>query len=151
MEAKEPGDDVRAIEALIARQFASLHWVPGTSADWNAFTADFALEASLYPAARPPKHHTVEAFIGRMKGLVGTKLRSFRETLLGSEVRVFGNVAVAVAACEMTENDTEANRGVEMLLLVKDDGAWKIVAQAWDTEGPSKEIPVHLVGKAVRE
>ncbi len=143
MEAEQPGDDVRAIEALIARQFASLHWVPGTSADWNAFTADFSPDASLYPAARPSKRQTLEAFIGRMKGLAGIKLRSFHETLLGSEVRVFGNVAVAVAACEMTENDTEANWGVEMLLLVKDDGAWKIVAQAWDAEGPSKKIPVH--------
>ena len=26
------------------------------------------------------------------------------------------------------------NRGVEMMLLVKDEGGWKIVAQAWDTE-----------------
>ena len=38
------------------------------------------------------------------------------------------------------------SRGVEMLLLVKDDGAWRIAAQAWDTEGPSKRIPPHLAG-----
>jgi hypothetical protein len=37
-------------------------------------------------------------------------------------------VAVAVAACEMTENDTRVNRGVEMMLLIKDGGEWKIVA-----------------------
>jgi hypothetical protein len=28
-----------------------------------------------------------------------------------------------------------------MLLLVKTEGAWRIVSQAWDTEGPSKRIP----------
>ena len=54
---------------------------------------------------------TVEAFIGRMKGLAEQKPWSFHETLLGSEVRVFGNVAVAVAACEMTENGDKANLG----------------------------------------
>ena len=58
-----------------------------------------------------------------MKNLVGTKLRSFQEVVLGTEVRVFGNVAVALAACEMTENDGAVNRGVEMLLLIKNGGA----------------------------
>ena len=95
METEEHRDDVRAIEALIARQFASLNWMPGTSADWDAFAADFSPDASLYPAARPAQRQTVAAFVERMKGLMGTKLRSFQEAVLGSEVRVFGNVAVA--------------------------------------------------------
>ena len=74
-------------------------------------------------------------------------LRSFREGVVGT-VRVFGNVAVALAACEMTKIDAEVSRGVEMLLLVKTDGAWRIAAQAWDAEGPSKPIPPHLAGRA---
>jgi len=49
-------------------------------------------------------------------------------------VHVFGNIAVAAAGCETTENGTKVNRGVEMMLLVKDEGGWKIVAQAWETE-----------------
>ena len=147
MQAEEHGDDVRAIERLIARQFGSLTWTPETSANWDAFAADFFSEASLYPAARPAQHQTVEAFVERMKGLAGTKLRSFHETVLGTEVRVFGNVAVALAACEMTENDGQVSRGVEMLLLIKNEGVWRIVSQAWDTESPSKPIPGDLVGK----
>jgi len=150
MHTDDHEDDVRAIEALVARQFASLSWAPGTSADWAAFAADFLPDASLYPAARPARRQTAAAFVERMKGLAGTKLRSFREGVLGTEVRVFGNVAVALAACEMTENDAEVNRGVEMLLLVKTDGAWRIACQAWDTEGPSKRIPPHLAGRAER-
>ncbi len=138
--------DVRAIEALIARQFASLGWAPGAPADWKAFAADFLPGAPLYPAARPVKRQTAEAFVERMKGLAGTKLRSFRERVLGTEVRVFGDVAVALAACEITENEAEVSRGVEMLLLVKDDGAWRIVSQAWDTESPTNPMPLHLVG-----
>jgi hypothetical protein len=38
-----------------------------------------------------------------MKGLAGTKLRSFSEEVLGTHIHVFGNVAVA--ACKITEND----------------------------------------------
>ncbi len=151
MQTDKHGDDVRAIQALIARQFASLSWAPGASADWDAFAADFFPEASLYPAARPAKRQTVEAFIERMKGLAGTKLRSLQEAVLGTEIHVFGNVAVAVAACEMTENGAEVNRGIEMLLLIKNEGAWRIVSQAWDMESPSKRIPVQLVSEAARE
>jgi ketosteroid isomerase-like protein len=86
-----------------------------------------------------------------MKGLEGTKLRSFEEAVLGTEIHVFGNVAVAVAVCEMTENGAEVHRGVEMLLLIKNAGAWQIVSQAWDTESPSQPIPMRLLGRAAGE
>jgi hypothetical protein len=150
MHADEHGDDVRAIEALVARQFASLSWGPDKPAGWEVFAADFLPEASLYPAARPAKRQAVQAFVERMRGLAETKLRTFEEAVLGIEVRVFGNVAVAVAACETTENKADVNRGVEMLLLVKDEGAWWIASQAWDTEGPSRQVPEHLVSGAAR-
>jgi Domain of unknown function (DUF4440) len=143
-------DDAQAIEALIARQFASLSWAPGRSTDWDAFAADFFPEASLYPAARPAMRQIVGAFVERMKGFAGTKLRSFQEVVLGTEIRVFGNVAVALAACGTTENDAEVNRGVEMLLLLKEDGAWRIASQAWDAESPLKPIPAHLAGGQAR-
>ena len=146
MQTDEHFADVQAIEALIARQFTSLNWSPETSADWDAFAADFFPEASLYPAARPAQRQSVEGFVERMKGLAATKLRSLNEVVLGTEVRVFGNVAVALAACQMTENEGEVNRGVEMLLLIKNEGAWRIVSQALDTESPTNPIPLHLVG-----
>lgn len=141
-------DDVQAIKAIIARQFACLTWRRGTPADWNAFAVDFLPGATLYPAGRPPTCQTVQGFVERMKNLSETKLHSFKELELGSEVHVYGNVAVAVAVCEMTENDAEVNRGVEMLLLVKDEGVWRIVSQAWDRAGPSNPIPVHLLASA---
>ena len=145
MEANTHRDDVQAIKTIIARQFASLSWTSGTSADWERFAADFFPEAALYPAARPAKRQTLEAFIER------TKLRSFEEAVLGTEIRVFGNVAIALAVCEMTENDAEVHRGVEMLLLIKDAGAWQIVSQAWDTESPSQPIPKWLLGTVTGE
>ena len=54
-----------------------------------------------------------------MKGLAETTLHRFFEAPLGAAVHVFGNVAVAAAGCEMTENGTKMNRGVEMMLLMK--------------------------------
>jgi hypothetical protein len=148
MEANTHRDDVEAIEAVIKRQLSSLSWMPGTPADWNGFAADFFPEASLYPAARPAKRQTVEEFIERMKGLEAIKLRSFTEAVLGTEIHVFGNVAVAVVVCEMIANGSEVSRSVEMLLLIKNAGAWQIVSQAWDTESPSQPIPVRLLGRS---
>jgi hypothetical protein len=139
-------DDRRAIEAIIRRQFASLCWSPARSPDWQAFAADFFPDASLYPAARPARRQKVEGFIDRMKGLVGTKLRSFNETVLGTDIQIFGNVAVALAGCEITENGADVSRGVEALLLVKDADRWRIVSQAWDTESDAKPVPAQLLG-----
>jgi hypothetical protein len=76
-----------------------------------------------------------------MKGLATTKLRSFKEAPLSCEIRLFGGVAV----CQITENETQVSRGIEMMLLVKTDGRWQIVSQAWDTEGEAKPIPADLL------
>ena len=37
-------------------------------------------------------------------------------------------------------NDAEPSRNVEMLLLVKTDGAWKIAAQCWDLESQADPV-----------
>lgn len=137
-------DDIKAIRTVVARQFKSLCWQPGTSAEWDAFAADFFPGALLYPAARPAKAQTAEGFIERMKGLLGTTLQTFAEAPLGVDVRVFGNVAVAIAGCEMTENNTTINRGVEMMLLIKNEGRWMIVSQAWDVASQDRTLPTYV-------
>jgi ketosteroid isomerase-like protein len=134
-------DDHRAIKAIIERQFGSLNWRPGTSGDWAAFATDFHPEALLFAAARPAKAQTVATFIDRMKGLAGGPLQTFGERVLGTQIHVFGNIAVALAGCEITENGEKVTRGVEALLLVKDDGAWRIVAQNWDVEREGVSLP----------
>jgi hypothetical protein len=145
METEQHRNDTEAIKAIIARQLASASWAPGKSADWDAFAADFLPGATLYPAARPANSQTVQAFIERMKGLAESQLRSFKAALLGTEIRVFGNVAVAAAVCEMTENDAQVNRSVEMSLLIKDRGSWQIVSQAWDAQSQSNPISADLL------
>jgi hypothetical protein len=133
--------DIAAIEAIILRQFESLSWTAGAQADWEGFAADFSEHAALWPAVRPAAPQTVPAFVARMRAIAQTSLTSFHERLLGNSIQVCGNVAVAVAAAEMTENAAETNRNVEMLLLVKTEGAWRIVCQAWDRADAQRPIP----------
>jgi hypothetical protein len=144
MQADEQ-EDVAAIRAVIGRQFASLCWGAGQEPGWQAFRADFLPGAALYPAARPARPQSVDAFVERMKGLAGSTLASFHEAVLGTRVQVFGNVAVALAACENTENGSTARRAVEMMLLVREGGRWRIAAQAWDKETESNPIPPELL------
>ncbi|MGM0585080.1 MAG: nuclear transport factor 2 family protein [Pseudomonadota bacterium] len=133
--------DAAEIRALIARQFASVSWTRDRPADWAAFADDFLPGASLVPAARPAAPKSVEAFVERMKRVAAENLDSLEETALGAEVRVFGNVAVAMAVCGMSENGAAPERGVEAILLVKDAGRWRIAGQAWDMEARDKAVP----------
>jgi hypothetical protein len=138
-------DDVAAIRALIRTQFLSLAWTRTADAAWDAFGQGFFPGATLFPAARPVKPQTVEQFVARMQGLRAEgKLVSFEETPLGCAVSVFGNVAVAFAACEMLENGSTLTRDVSAIVLIRDGGAWRIVAQAWDIENESRRIPAEL-------
>lgn len=138
-------DDTRAIEALIRRQFTSLQWEAGTDADWDGFMADFLPGAPLLPTKRPVQPCSTTAFVDRMKDLARGPLRALQERMRGCDIRVFGNVAVAMAVCELTENHADTSRNVEALLLVKTDGTWRIAAQAWDTESAQKVIPPYLL------
>ena len=145
MAMEENAHDVEAITALIARQFAALSWDDERKPDWRGFAADFLPEAMLFASARPAKGQSVETFVSRMKHLAQTSLSDFRETPIGMRIHVFGHVAIAVAGVEMVENDAELNRNVEMMLLVKTDGRWRIAAQAWDRATPEREIPDGLL------
>lgn len=137
--------DLRAIRALIDRQFTSMSWPATASPDTAAFKGDFLPSAPLHPSARPVSVMSVDEFAERMDELARTTLTTFQEKVIGAKVLVFGNVAVAVVACENTENEGEVNRNVEMMLLVKSEGRWKIAAQAWDKETEDAPIPDELL------
>jgi hypothetical protein len=151
MEMGDRQRDIDAIKALIARQFESLSWRAEKEADWAGFAADFVDGAPLYAAARPVAAQTVYAFVTRMKRLAASTLPSLQERVVASEVTVSGNVAVAMAVCEMVENGAEVNRNVEMLLLVKDEGRWRIAAQAWDRAGVGRELSEELVASSIKQ
>ncbi len=143
--SKSREEDEAAIRAIIATQFGCMDWEPGRPADWERFRSLFFPNTTLIPSARPAKRQTIDDFIERMKGLEQNgMLRSFRERMLGSTIHVYGNVAVAIAACEMTENEQETTRDVSGFLFIRDGGEWRIAAQAWDLETPEQTIPTQL-------
>ena len=137
-------DNARAIRTLIGAHFRGLRWTPDTRPDWAAFTADFVPDASLFPAARPARRQTLDAFIARMDKLGQGTLRSFEEATLGMQILLFGNVAVVLAASEMLENGSEINQDVHGYLLLKDEGKWRIAAHAWDHASAQRPLPEHL-------
>ena len=150
MPADDDSADMTAIRELIARQFQCLQWTPERPPDWQGLAAVFVPDAPLYPAARPARRQTVAEFIERMEGLrTSGRLASFEETMLGANILVFGNVAVALGACEMVENGAEVTRDVSGFLFIKDDGDWRIAAQAWDVEREDNAIPEELREPAV--
>ena len=138
-------DDKTVIVQLITKQFTSLQWESGDDADWADFAETFIADAPLYPAARPAKAMTVNAFKARMQRLAaqGT-LRTFSERPLGVQVQVFGNVAVAFAGCEMTENGETLTRDASAFLLLRSEEKWLIAAQAWDVENQTNPLPLEL-------
>ena len=142
----EKAADHRAIRAIIDRQFASLCWSGGGAPDAAMFKGDVLAGAPLYPSARPVMATSAHAFTERMGKLARTTLTSFHERATGTQITVFGNIAIASAVNECIENEGEANRTLEMLLLVKNEGQWKIAAQAWDRETSGAPIPEELLG-----
>lgn len=136
-----PTDEV-AIRDLVAAQFASLDWGEGREADWATFIAGFLEGAPVVPAARPARLRTVLSFAERMQGMAATGvLTSFSERPLGIRVSGYGNVAVALAACEMTENGQKVTRDVSGFLLVREERGWRIAAQGWDAEKAECPLP----------
>lgn len=126
--------DYKSIRELIESQFDALTWSTGDSPAFDRFKEGFFGEGTLVPARRPAKKTSVDDFVKRMRALQsdGT-LASFSESGDPLLIQTVGNVAVALAACEMTENNDLVTRDVSAFLLVKTDGSWFIVAQAWDT------------------
>jgi hypothetical protein len=137
--------DASAIRQVM-RQELSLSWSQDRNANWEAFADSFVPGAALFPAARPVRTQTLDQFIDRMKQLRDEgKLEAFKVTPLGCDVRVFGNVAVAFAACELLENESTVNREINATVLVRENGVWRIVAQAWDVEVAAHKIPDNLI------
>ena len=126
-------DDEIEIRALVQRQFDSIGWGEDREPDWRAVHGDFALGAQLWPARRPARPQSAADFTARFRKLREEGwLKSFLETGVGCRVWVVGTMAVALAGCEMVENDEEVTRDISGFLLIRDEEGWKIAAQAWD-------------------
>jgi len=138
-------DDERELRTLTAAGLEAVSWREGTAPDWAAFFGPYVPGAVLCPSARPAATVTPDAFRARMDAQRESQaLRSLEETPLGTTVQVFGNVAVVLSAFEACVNGGAPGRGVNAYLCVKDGGAWKIVAVAWDNESAMVKLPAAL-------
>ena len=138
-------DDEIQIRDLVRAQANRLSWTRTQTADWEGYRAGFTADAVMIASARPARTQAVGAFLDRMKALSQGNLRDFQEKALGGSVHVFGNVAVALIAGQTLENGAELNRDVSGYLLVKEEGRWRIAAQAWDKEKPDQKIPPSML------
>jgi hypothetical protein len=48
------------------------------------------------------------------------------------------------AKCELLENESTINREINATILVRENGVWRIAAQAWDLETGASKIPARL-------
>lgn len=141
-------NDLDAIERLIRSQLDAMRWESGGDGDWKSFQSGFMPDAQLYAATRPARPQSVSDFVSRMRTLAadGT-LRTFSETPLGMRIMIFGNVAVALAGCEMLENGQTITRNASAFLLIKDGAEWRVAGQAWDLESAGNALPPDLAAQ----
>lgn len=125
--------DRAEIATLIAHQFRALCWDETTPPDTDALTAAYLPGALLYSSARPAKPQTAQAFADHMEGLRNCgALPVLHEKGCGLHIWIAGGVAVALAGCEMHENQSEVTEDISAFLLLRNPDGWTIAGQAWD-------------------
>lgn len=121
------------IEDIISKQFKALCWTEDISPDFKSFTAAFIQSAHLFSSKRPAHPQSASEFARRMENLRDNHcLKNFSERGRGLQIFIVGNIAMAMAGCEMTENKDTVTKDISMFLLVKENKKWRIASQAWD-------------------
>jgi hypothetical protein len=138
-------EDACEIAAIVQRMFDAISWSPEQAPDFPAFRASVRDDAVLIPSARPAKTTDMTNFLIGMKTQRDNgNLVDFEETALGTHVRVFGNIAVAIGGYESMANKGKPGRGANVFLLVRGDKGWEIAAMAWDNEKDGVMLPADL-------
>lgn len=145
MSQSESKADEQAIRELVRAQARRLSWTAAQPADWEGYKEGYLPDGVMVASARPARAVPVDSFLERMKALSRGNLRTFEEKALNGVVHVFGSVAVALIAGETLENGSDVNRDVSGYLLVKEEGRWRIAAQAWDKERPDRKVPAEML------
>ncbi len=125
--------DHREISALITAQFRALCWDKETPPDTKTLTSAYLEKAQLFSSARPAQARSANDFASRMTALRDNgQLDVFEEVLRGLHIWIAGNIAVAMAGCEMHENRTTVTEDISAFLFLKNPDGWSIAAHAWD-------------------
>ena len=125
--------DHHEIAALITAQFRALSWDEEKPADTETLTNAYLEKAQLFSSTRPAQAQSAIDFASRMTALRDNgRLDAFEEVGRGLHIWITGNIAVAMAGCEMHENRTTVTEDISAFLLVKNPDGWSIAAHAWD-------------------
>lgn len=136
--------DKQEIGQIIADLFEAISWTRDSPPDWDNFAQPYLDKALLFPSARPVSSKTLEEFIAMMQGQYPEKMHTLQEDVIRNEVRVFGNLAMALSSYSANINGEPAGRGVNGFLFLRDDGKWKIGAMCWDNESEDNPLPEAL-------
>ncbi|MDT9598797.1 nuclear transport factor 2 family protein [Sphingosinicella rhizophila] len=136
-------DEARILE-IVDTMFDAISWSEGSPPDFDRFSAAVMAEAVLVPAARPAATTDIASFVKRMSGLhADGAMKTFTEKATKTQIRIFGNIAVAIGGFEAIA-DGSPGRGANVFLLVRDAGDWRIAAMAWDNESVDNPLPEDL-------
>ncbi len=128
------GSDEEQIRALIGRQFESIGCGRAGDAGWMTFHRDVIAGEWRFPGNVSAGEQNPRRFDNRLGGeraaaAPGTSGGKF----VGCHAWIFGNIAVALAGCEMGGDGLTTAREIAGYLLIRYPDGWKIAAQAWDT------------------
>jgi len=139
-------DHTEDLKAVTKAMYKALCWTADNDADWDQFRALFHGGAKLVPSARPAGPIDVETFIGRMQGQKDNgSLTDFFEEKVSEKIEVFGSIATIFSTYRTLMNKEREARGINALVLVKEEEGWKIASMVWDGESGEKPLPARYV------
>ncbi len=127
--------DDDAIAAVVERAYAALEFEPGAEPNWALFDSAFAPEAILALRVFPEDRHI--SVMG-LRAYAASQMRNdlgeqgYSETPGVGSTEVIGDVAVVRQPFTMNFAD-RAVAAIDVFSLVRNAGAWKVVAVVSDT------------------
>ncbi|HEX2536567.1 MAG TPA: hypothetical protein VHK69_22645, partial [Chitinophagaceae bacterium] len=143
--------DVASVDAMVKAVYAVITG-PAGPRDWNRFHGLFQPGAKMGAMADGPNgFQFIELSPAQyQKSNEPFFLQSgFYEEELGRTVQQFGNIAQVQSAYQfrMEPNGPVAQRGINYITLVKNEGRWWISSLVWQEEGGDLKIPADLLKK----
>lgn len=146
-------EDVKSIDAVVKALYEVISG-PAGERDWERFESLFKLNAqmaSLSPAKSGPvvyKQMSPQEY--KEKNAPYFSQNGFWEEELGRQENRFGELATIISAYQfrLEEDAAPAQRGVNSLQLVYDQGRWWIASLIWNTEREDNKLPDSLLPQA---
>jgi predicted metalloprotease with PDZ domain len=143
-------EDVKSIDAIVTALYEVISG-PAGERDWNRFASLFKPNAHM--AAITPNKSGERVYVSMTPGEYKEKnepyfsKNGFWEEELGRQETRFGEVVSVMSAYQyrLEPNGEPAQRGVNSLQLVYDQGRWWIANIIWNTETKENKIPQSLL------